>query len=82
MDIKLQQNNITLKQFQFTEAQQLFDLINSNREHLGQWLGWVKNTQSVADIETFIQNEREKLIKMALMISTYIKSILPTPQKI
>ena len=32
------------------DAEELFKLIDTNREHLGRWLPWVDTTRSVEDI--------------------------------
>ncbi|WP_456413087.1 GNAT family N-acetyltransferase [Thiolapillus sp.] len=34
----------------------LFDLIDSNREYLGEWFPWIPDTRSVADMSRFIKS--------------------------
>ena len=46
---------IDLLFLQSSLANELYALVDSNREHLGQWLPWVKGTTSVTDIESFIE---------------------------
>jgi ribosomal-protein-serine acetyltransferase len=60
MEINIQQNNITLRPFTLSEAHLLYGLIDSNREHLGQWLGWVDSTRSIDDSKKHIKKEEEK----------------------
>jgi len=40
-------------------ASTLFELIDANRAYLGKWLPWVRNTNSVADIQVFIKRSIE-----------------------
>ncbi len=43
-----------LKLLQLQDADDLYTLVDHNREHLRTWLPWVDKTLSVSDIETFI----------------------------
>lgn len=43
-----------LKLLQPENAEELYALVDHNREHLRTWLPWVDGTQSVSDIMTFI----------------------------
>jgi len=44
-----------LKLLNLSHKDELFTLINTNREHLREWLPWVDATQSPADTESFLQ---------------------------
>lgn len=44
-------------------ASTLFGLIESDREYLGKWLFWVRNTNSVADVQAFIERSIEGFSK-------------------
>lgn len=47
---------INLVFLQNSLAAELYALVDSNREYLGQWMPWVKGTTSVTDIESFIES--------------------------
>ena len=53
-------NQIYLKLFNKNEADELFKLIDSNREHLKKWLPWVENVKEPSDSEDFINKSREQ----------------------
>ena len=38
-----------------SDALDLFNLINSNRDYLSKWLGWVGNTKAIEDAASFIE---------------------------
>ena len=44
-----------LKLLSLTYKDELFTLINTNREHLREWLPWVDLTESPADTESFLE---------------------------
>lgn len=46
--------NIQLRQIQSEDASALFELINSEREFLGQWLPFVPLTKVVSDTEAYV----------------------------
>jgi len=46
--------NIQLKQIQSEDASALFELIDSEREYLGQWLPFVPLTKVVSDTEAYV----------------------------
>ena len=48
--------NISLRQIELTDATDIFNIINSQREYLGKWLPFVEYTQKVKDSEKFIQS--------------------------
>lgn len=41
-------------------AQELFDLVDRNRDHLGEWLSFPSKTTDVQDTEAFIQRSLQK----------------------
>src|SRR6056297_1307081 len=49
-----------LKLFKKNEAEQLYQLIDSNRGHLKKWLPWVEDVNEVSDSAEFIKNSREQ----------------------
>ncbi|MEX2007263.1 MAG: GNAT family protein [Candidatus Levyibacteriota bacterium] len=63
MKVFIERDNIVLKQFNLTEAKNLFELVDQNRQYLEKWLSWVEKTKSVKDIEDFIKKESEKFGK-------------------
>ncbi len=44
-----------IRQLQSSDAQQVFALVEQNREYLSQWLPWVDSTQSVDDSRAFLE---------------------------
>jgi len=53
-------NQITLRQLMLDEADQLYRLVDNNREYLKEWLPWVEGTQSSEDSKKFISETLEK----------------------
>lgn len=53
-------DDLELVLLQEHHAVPLFNLVDGNREHLGEWLGWVKDTQSVEDTLKYIKFGKEK----------------------
>jgi ribosomal-protein-serine acetyltransferase len=51
--------NIILKQIQFSDAQEIFTTIDNQRDYLGKWLPFVKITEKVTDTENFIKSVLE-----------------------
>ncbi|ARD55361.1 hypothetical protein [Bacillus safensis] len=49
-------NELTLASLQLDDADSLFSLIQKNKAHLGEWLPWVHQCQSVEAVKTFIQS--------------------------
>jgi ribosomal-protein-serine acetyltransferase len=45
-----------LRLLELHHAEQVFDLVEQNREHLRRWLTWVDTTHTVHDSRTFIRN--------------------------
>lgn len=48
-------NEILLEQINVNDAATIFNAIDQNRSHLGQWLPFVEYTKEVKDSEAFIQ---------------------------
>lgn len=53
---------LVLQQLEEKDASELFELINASRDRLGEWLGWVDYTTSVADSLHFIHSLGEPAI--------------------
>jgi len=51
-------DELYLKLFDKSEADSLFELIDSNREHLSRWLPWVEDVKEVKDSKEFINDTR------------------------
>lgn len=51
---------IDMRLLEIRQAEQLFLLVESNREHLRRWLPWLDNTKSVEEIKSFIKRSLEK----------------------
>ena len=51
-------SDLHLRQLHPAEAGRLFELVDSNREHLGTWLPWVKDVRSEQDSLEFIEASR------------------------
>jgi len=49
-----------LRILQQQHAEELFALVDRNREHLREWLLWVDGTKTVEDTKNFIKGELEK----------------------
>lgn len=48
--------NLSLKQIELSDAPDIFETINSQREYLGKWLPFVDLTKKVEDTEGFIKS--------------------------
>lgn len=57
-DLKIIQvtENILLKQIELSDADDIFQTINNQREYLGKWLPFVYSTKGIADTKKFIQS--------------------------
>lgn len=53
---------IELKQLTPEDALALFELVDSNRPYLAEWMPWVDGTRSVLDSQNFINKETERYI--------------------
>lgn len=49
-----------LKQLEKNDSEELFNLVDSNRQYLKNWLPWLDYTKTVQDSENFIQISTEK----------------------
>ncbi len=49
-------DELSLRLLEYRHAQPLFDLIQANKEYLGQWLPFIKWTNSVTDTHQFIES--------------------------
>lgn len=54
-------DHLKLKSWDPSQASELFALVDSNREHLSEWLPWVKFNQTVHDSEKFIESVRAEM---------------------
>jgi len=59
-EVLLKNGEIELKTFSLDEAIKLYQLIDKNRVHIGEWLIWVDKTKSVEDVEKMIQEYNER----------------------
>lgn len=54
--IKIQVNkNIELKQIELSDADNIYNTINTQRDYLGRWLPFVHSTQKIEDTQNYIQ---------------------------
>ena len=54
------ENDLKLKSLDTIHADQLFELINSGRPYLKQWLPWLDGTKNVEDTESFIETTKKQ----------------------
>lgn len=54
---------VSLKLLTQLDADDVFDLIDRNRTHLREWLGWVDSSTDVSMSQAFIQYNLDKFIK-------------------
>ena len=52
--------NILVRSFEVTDAQELFDTIDASRKHLHPWLNWVSKTTKPEQSLEFIQRSLQK----------------------
>lgn len=52
-------NQVTIKKLNIGDSEEVYYLINSNRNYLGNWLTWVVDTQSRSDTEAFLLKSLE-----------------------
>ncbi|MFC2948724.1 GNAT family N-acetyltransferase [Virgibacillus sediminis] len=50
---------ITLRDLQISDAEELFRLTDQSREYLREWLPWVDNTKNIDDSRAFIEHARK-----------------------
>ena len=53
-------SDVELKILDNSDAQEIFELVNSSRSHLRRWLPWVDNTHDIHDIEAFIDSTKNQ----------------------
>jgi ribosomal-protein-serine acetyltransferase len=51
---------IVLRQFELRDAEELFTLVEANREYLREWLPWVDYTVTVEEVRRFIQRAQNQ----------------------
>jgi ribosomal-protein-serine acetyltransferase len=56
-------DNLKIQSWLKSDTQELFDLVDANREMLQQWLIWVPLTKSKTDIEEFIDKSQKEYSK-------------------
>ncbi|MFH0773683.1 MAG: GNAT family protein [bacterium] len=59
-EVLLKKGDIELKTFSLNEANKLYQLIEKNRDYMGEWLIWVDKTKSVEDVEKMMQGWNER----------------------
>lgn len=55
-------NEIVLRLLDNTNAGQLFELTDSNRLYLKEWLPWVDGTKSIEDSQSFIEMTKKQFV--------------------
>jgi len=58
----------SLRALSIHDAKELFDIVDSQRSYLREFLGWLDLTKSQIDSENFIRNARESNLSGATMI--------------
>ena len=53
-------NNLPLELLETTDAEELLNLIDSNRSYLKEWLAWLDRIKEVNDTKSFIKNTKEQ----------------------
>lgn len=67
--------DIVLKLLEEKDSETLFALVDENREHLREFLGWLDYNQSSSDSLTFIKREKEKLARFdSLTLAIYFSN--------
>lgn len=54
------EDGISLKQLRLEDSQELFEVIDKNRDYLAKWLPWPQYNKVTSDSEAFISNNLEK----------------------
>jgi ribosomal-protein-serine acetyltransferase len=54
-------NGYALRLLEESDADELFALIDANREHLGAWMPWVQHENEPADVLPFIRATRQQI---------------------
>ena len=71
----------SLTQLEPTDGDELFAVIDANRRHLRQWLGWVDAMRSPADSRSFVQSTierhaRDGSFQCAIRVNDYIAGVI------
>jgi len=71
----------SLTQLELTDCEELFAVIDANRSHLRQWLGWVDAMRSPADSRSFVQSTMDRFARdgsfqCAIRVQDYIAGII------
>ena len=71
----------SLTQLELTDGEELFAVIDANRRHLRQWLGWVDAMRSAADSRSFVQstldrNARDGSFQCAIRVNEFIAGVI------
>lgn len=59
-EVKLEKNGLILRLLKLPDADRIFHLVDSNRQHFRQWLPWVDETKTVNDSRKYIQDATEQ----------------------
>jgi ribosomal-protein-serine acetyltransferase len=54
--------DLWLRQLKLDQAEQLFELIDENREYLSEWLPYIHNTNEIGDVRSFVESEIDKRV--------------------
>ncbi|HEX5900606.1 MAG TPA: GNAT family N-acetyltransferase, partial [Solirubrobacteraceae bacterium] len=54
-------NGYALRLLEESDADEVFALIDANREHLGHWMPWVEHDREPADVLPFIRATRRQI---------------------
>lgn len=54
------EDRLILRSLRQADAEAIFDVVDADRDHLGQWLIWVDSTREVADTRNFIASVEKK----------------------
>ncbi len=69
-------DEITLRLPTIGDAETLFALVDKNREHLREFLGWVDSSNEVADTRTFIQEGLPQWLQLQSLHLSILKNDL------
>lgn len=77
-DLQIQINDdLVLRSWKIGDADELFHLINTNRDHLSAWLPWVPSVKEVKDSENFITTSLENFkAAKGLELGIFYKDVL------
>lgn len=54
------EDGLMLRSLRQADAEDIFEVVDGDREHLGQWLIWVDSTQEAADTRNFLTSVEKK----------------------